>query len=230
MCSAPSVLIPSTIAPSMDPISEKTSRNASPVTQLEPQKSSAGFVTAICSIFAIVFLTVCWVFYAYTHPHTGSGQFLIQYGRPQAWSWRRGEARYTAATIHMWINTLRKLNFTILSSSHHYLYLAVQRIISRDVMTQRDCKLTEYSLWYVAALSLSQATSDFSSESPQPDVLLCNIRPTRDTVHDICHWTLLGFSLLLNQPFLLVDSGQWNITTWNIPIILERTRTMTDDW
>ena len=80
---------------------EKSSRTASPVTQLEPQKSSAGFVTVVCSVFALIFVSVCWVFYAYTHPHTSSGQFLIQYGRPSAWSWRRGEARYTAATIHM---------------------------------------------------------------------------------------------------------------------------------
>lgn len=67
----------------------------------EVEKSSAGFITTICTIFALAFVAVCWVFYAYTHPHTGSGQFLIQYGRPAAWSWRRGEARYTAATIHM---------------------------------------------------------------------------------------------------------------------------------
>ncbi|CRK89502.1 CLUMA_CG003245, isoform A [Clunio marinus] len=80
---------------------ESTSQSASSVTQLEPEKSSAGFFTAVCSILAIVFIVVCWVFYAYTHPHTSSGQFLIQYGRPVAWSWRRGEARYTAATIHM---------------------------------------------------------------------------------------------------------------------------------
>lgn len=85
-----------------DPILEKSAQNASAVTQLEPKTSSAGFVTTICSIFAMVFVAVIWVFYAYTHPHTTSGQFLIQYGRPQAWSWRRGEARYTAATIHMW--------------------------------------------------------------------------------------------------------------------------------
>lgn len=85
---------------------DKSSRNASPVTQLEPQKSSAGFVTTVCSVFAIIFVAVWWVFYAYTHPHSNSGQFLIQYGRPTSWSWRRGTARYTAATIHMWSNAL----------------------------------------------------------------------------------------------------------------------------
>ncbi|KAG5684350.1 hypothetical protein PVAND_013585 [Polypedilum vanderplanki] len=74
-------------------------RQASPVTQ-HAEKSGTGFLTAICSIFAIALLAICWVFYAYTHPHTSSGQFLIQY-RPNAWRWRRGEARYTAATIHM---------------------------------------------------------------------------------------------------------------------------------
>lgn len=92
----------STTIPTMNPsTNDKSSRNASPVTQLEPQKSSAGFVTTVCSIFAIIFVAVCWVFYAYTHPHSNSGQFLIQYGRPTSWSWRRGTARYTAATIHM---------------------------------------------------------------------------------------------------------------------------------
>lgn len=57
-------------------------------------------MTILCTILALVALSVCWVFYAYTHPHTSSGQLLIQY-RPNAWRWRRGEARYTAATIHM---------------------------------------------------------------------------------------------------------------------------------
>lgn len=41
-----------------------------------------------------------WVAYAYRNPHSASGQMLIRY-RPSQWSWRRGEARYTAATIHM---------------------------------------------------------------------------------------------------------------------------------
>ncbi|XP_073973421.1 plexin domain containing lethal (1) G0289 isoform X2 [Rhodnius prolixus] len=41
-----------------------------------------------------------WLFYAYRNPHTTSGQVLIKY-RPSQWSLRRGEARYTAATIHM---------------------------------------------------------------------------------------------------------------------------------
>lgn len=133
----------------LTPESDKSSHNASPVTQLEPQKSSAGFVTTICSIFAIIFVAVCWVFYAYTHPHTSSGQFLIQYGRPQAWSWRRGEARYTAASIHMWSASYPQTNHTALSVTFHYYFVLslLQRITRRDVMTQRDCKSTNLSLF-----------------------------------------------------------------------------------
>ncbi|XP_011198387.2 plexin domain-containing protein 2 isoform X2 [Bactrocera dorsalis] len=55
-----------------------------------------GFLVPICLVLTVVL----WVFYAYRNPHTKSGQLLIQY-RPSQWSWRRGEARYTAATIHM---------------------------------------------------------------------------------------------------------------------------------
>ncbi|XP_064076323.1 plexin domain-containing protein 2 [Vanessa tameamea] len=50
-------------------------------------------ITLVCSFTA-------WVLYAFKNPHTRSGQILIKY-RPSQWSWRRGEARYTAATIHM---------------------------------------------------------------------------------------------------------------------------------
>lgn len=50
-------------------------------------------IALICSLGA-------WVLYAFKNPHTRSGQMLIKY-RPSQWSWRRGEARYTAATIHM---------------------------------------------------------------------------------------------------------------------------------
>ena len=66
-----------------------------------PQKSSMGIVSTLSSIFAIAFVLCIWIVYAYTHPHTTSGQFLINYARPSAWSFRRGEARYTAASIHM---------------------------------------------------------------------------------------------------------------------------------
>ncbi|XP_026463115.1 plexin domain-containing protein 2 [Ctenocephalides felis] len=50
----------------------------------------------LCLIVAIA----GWLLYAYRNPHTKSGQMLIRY-RPSQWTWRRGEARYTAATIHM---------------------------------------------------------------------------------------------------------------------------------
>ncbi|KRF80854.1 plexin domain-containing protein 1 isoform X1 [Drosophila virilis] len=61
-----------------------------------------GFMVPICLVFAVTL----WLFYAYRYPHTRSGQLLIQSKhlhqfRPSQWSWRRGEARYTAATIHM---------------------------------------------------------------------------------------------------------------------------------
>ncbi|XP_014209375.1 plexin domain-containing protein 2 [Copidosoma floridanum] len=60
-------------------------------------------VSGIISILFIVSLIMglaAWAAYAYRNPHTASGQMLIRY-RPSQWSWRRGEARYTAATIHM---------------------------------------------------------------------------------------------------------------------------------
>lgn len=66
-----------------------------------PQKSSMGIVSTLSSIFALAFVIFIWIIYAYLHPHTSSGQFLINYARPSAWSFRRGEARYTAASIHM---------------------------------------------------------------------------------------------------------------------------------
>ncbi|XP_061401899.1 plexin domain-containing protein 1, partial [Musca vetustissima] len=60
-----------------------------------------GLFIPICLVSCIVL----WVLYAYRNPHTKSGQLLIQSKyrqyRPSQWSWRRGEARYTAATIHM---------------------------------------------------------------------------------------------------------------------------------
>ncbi|XP_055844691.1 plexin domain-containing protein 2 isoform X2 [Episyrphus balteatus] len=55
-----------------------------------------GFIVPICLVITLL----VWVLYAYRNPHTKSGQLLIQY-RPSQWTWRRGEARYTAATIHM---------------------------------------------------------------------------------------------------------------------------------
>jgi predicted PurR-regulated permease PerM len=116
MCSRADVLTPVTQTTPVSSQTPKSSSNndssnnnnevknihheAAQVAHNEASKSGTGFITTISSILVIVFLLVCWVFYAYTHPHTSSGQFLIQY-RPNAWRFRRGEARYTAATIHM---------------------------------------------------------------------------------------------------------------------------------
>ncbi|XP_055302223.1 plexin domain-containing protein 2 isoform X2 [Sitodiplosis mosellana] len=66
----------------------------------EPKHNHASFALGILLPIIVVASLVMWVFYAYRNPHTKSGQLLIQY-RPSQWSWRRGEARYTAATIHM---------------------------------------------------------------------------------------------------------------------------------
>ncbi|XP_056642891.1 plexin domain-containing protein 2 [Diorhabda sublineata] len=57
-------------------------------------------ILAILFLIGMVSGLTFWVFYAYRNPHTTSGQILIRY-RPSQWGWRRGEARYTAATIHM---------------------------------------------------------------------------------------------------------------------------------
>ncbi|XP_068979740.1 plexin domain-containing protein 2 [Bombus flavifrons] len=60
-------------------------------------------VSGIIGILLVIGLVVglaAWAAYAYRNPHSTSGQMLIRY-RPSQWSWRRGEARYTAATIHM---------------------------------------------------------------------------------------------------------------------------------
>lgn len=60
-------------------------------------------MSGIIGVFLIISMImglVCWSAYAYRNPHSTSGQMLIRY-RPSQWTWRRGEARYTAATIHM---------------------------------------------------------------------------------------------------------------------------------
>ncbi|BFG02609.1 plexin domain-containing protein 1 [Drosophila madeirensis] len=80
--------------------------NADELSQAQAENKSVGmafgFMVPICMVFAVTL----WLFYAYRNPHTKSGQLLIQSKhlhqfRPSQWSWRRGEARYTAATIHM---------------------------------------------------------------------------------------------------------------------------------
>lgn len=57
-------------------------------------------IIGILMVVGLVVGLVGWGAYAYRNPHSASGQMLIRY-RPSQWSWRRGEARYTAATIHM---------------------------------------------------------------------------------------------------------------------------------
>ncbi|XP_029157552.1 plexin domain-containing protein 2 isoform X2 [Nylanderia fulva] len=67
-----------------------------------PNKMNMGVsgIIGILTIVALVAGLAAWGAYAYRNPHSASGQMLIRY-RPSQWSWRRGEARYTAATIHM---------------------------------------------------------------------------------------------------------------------------------
>ncbi|XP_023938012.2 plexin domain-containing protein 2 [Bicyclus anynana] len=71
-----------------------------PAPEAPPASSSAGGVVGAFVAVALVCSLAAWVLYAFKNPHTRSGQLLIKY-RPSTWSWRRGEARYTAATIHM---------------------------------------------------------------------------------------------------------------------------------
>ncbi|XP_046397942.1 plexin domain-containing protein 2 [Ischnura elegans] len=61
---------------------------------------SASAIVLLVLVATLITGIGLWGLYAYRNPHTFSGQFLIKY-RPSQWSWSRGEARYTAATIHM---------------------------------------------------------------------------------------------------------------------------------
>uniref|UniRef100_A0A1Q3F5L9 Putative extracellular protein tem7 n=1 Tax=Culex tarsalis TaxID=7177 RepID=A0A1Q3F5L9_CULTA len=72
-------------------------------TGMEHESSSSSLLVTVLVICCLVLTCGGWVLYAYRNPHTKSGQLLIrmQKYRPNKWSWRRGEARYTAATIHM---------------------------------------------------------------------------------------------------------------------------------
>ncbi|XP_042238243.1 uncharacterized protein LOC121876849 isoform X1 [Homarus americanus] len=65
----------------------------------EQSSSSVGTVIGVVFLVALVLGIAGWVTYAYFFPHSASGQILIQY-RPSTWSWKMGEARYTAASIH----------------------------------------------------------------------------------------------------------------------------------
>lgn len=59
---------------------------------------SVGVVIGVVFLVTLL-MALGWVSYAYFYPHSTSGQLLIKY-RPSTWSWRSGEARYTAAAIH----------------------------------------------------------------------------------------------------------------------------------
>uniref|UniRef100_A0A182Q8E6 PSI domain-containing protein n=1 Tax=Anopheles farauti TaxID=69004 RepID=A0A182Q8E6_9DIPT len=65
-----------------------------------PSESSSNLIVSMVVVLGLLITCGCWVLYAYRNPHTKSGQLLIRY-RPNKWLWRRGEARYTAASIHM---------------------------------------------------------------------------------------------------------------------------------
>ncbi|XP_055935702.1 plexin domain-containing protein 2-like isoform X2 [Argiope bruennichi] len=72
-----------------------------PLTVAEESTSmGVGSVIAVLLILAMVMGGLVWVGYAYKNPHTSSGQLLIRY-RPSQWRFRSGEARYTAASVHM---------------------------------------------------------------------------------------------------------------------------------
>ncbi|XP_013776757.1 plexin domain-containing protein 1-like isoform X2 [Limulus polyphemus] len=88
------------------PLTTITTEKSQPTqSALAEEKSSssssfgAGGVVAILLILAIVLGVGIWIGYAYKNPQTASGQLLIKY-RPSQWRWG-GQARYTAASIHM---------------------------------------------------------------------------------------------------------------------------------
>lgn len=59
----------------------------------------SSLLLTLVSLACVVGIVV-WAVYAYNNPMSNSGQILIRY-RPSQWAFKRGEARYTAATIHM---------------------------------------------------------------------------------------------------------------------------------
>lgn len=89
-------IVPETVSPSASP---SAAPGQVPLAAPEPRRSAVGGVVG--AMLAVALLAgLVWVLYAFKNPHTRSGQLLIKY-RPSQWSWKRGEARYTAATIHM---------------------------------------------------------------------------------------------------------------------------------
>jgi len=94
MCS----IIVTTNSPSTtDNSSIETSFKTESHTNVSSSSTSLFFI-ALC--VSLIIMSAAWLCYAYLNPHTRSGQMLIRY-RPNQWGWRKGEARYTAATIHM---------------------------------------------------------------------------------------------------------------------------------
>ncbi|RVE44627.1 hypothetical protein evm_010713 [Chilo suppressalis] len=82
------------------PHAQPSSVVGEPVQSAGAGGSAVGGVAVACACVALVFALAAWALYAFRNPHTRSGQLFIKY-RPSQWNWRRGEARYTAATIHM---------------------------------------------------------------------------------------------------------------------------------
>ncbi|XP_025205299.1 plexin domain-containing protein 2 [Melanaphis sacchari] len=83
--------------PTVDNSSVESSIKSESHTNSSSSSTSLIFI-ALC--ISLILMSLVWIFYAYLNPHTRSGQILIRY-RPNQWGWRKGEARYTAATIHM---------------------------------------------------------------------------------------------------------------------------------
>ncbi|KAK5646946.1 hypothetical protein RI129_005410 [Pyrocoelia pectoralis] len=78
----------------------RISQNSQQLDSSGDVKMGASGIITILFLVSIITALAVWVLYAYRNPHTTSGQILIRY-RPSQWRWKRGEARYTAATIHM---------------------------------------------------------------------------------------------------------------------------------
>lgn len=68
--------------------------------KVNSEQYSTSFMFSFICILFVIGSVISWTIYAYLNPHTISGQFLIRY-RPSHWSLKRGEARYTAASIHI---------------------------------------------------------------------------------------------------------------------------------
>ncbi|XP_053640933.1 plexin domain-containing protein 2 isoform X3 [Cherax quadricarinatus] len=87
----------------------------------EEGSTSVGTVVVVVFLVALLLGVAGWVTYAYFFPHSSSGQILIRY-RPSTWSWKRGEARYTAASIHsIHIICMTKLGYALYACAPYML-------------------------------------------------------------------------------------------------------------